>query len=84
MTTRSKELKKMMARKMAYRYHESSRPNNPNLSKQIAQDWFRAKVNKKALPRSSVAPSRKPSYRVNDPYRRLSIEEFEKKYGDNK
>lgn len=67
-----------MASKMAHKYHETYRPNNPNLRKSTAHDWFIAKMNKKKLPHDRLVASKRPSY--NKEYKGLSIEEFEKKY----
>lgn len=67
MNSRSKELKKILARRML---SHKFRTNSKNLS----HEWFKAKVHKKKLPEIKL-PERK-----NTEYRQMTQEEFEKKY----
>lgn len=69
---KSKQLKKMMAQKMA----SYKRPHCHGFAttKEGAKEWFRAKVDKKKL------PPMPPHLTKNPAYAKLSIKQFEKKY----
>ena len=67
MNSRSKELKKMLAkRRLSHKFRTGS--------KELSHEWFKAKVHKKKLPEISK------SERKDTEYRRMTQEEFEKKY----
>jgi hypothetical protein len=72
MNTKSKQLKKMMAKKMLS--YKRPHCHGKYTSKEGAKEWFKAKVDKKKLPPV-------PEERKKDPkYAKLSIRQFEKKH----
>ncbi len=74
MKSQSKELKKILARKMANHSYRPQLYGKRSMSKEMAHKMFKAMVDKKKL------PVFEPRKRDNSDYRKMSIEEFEKKY----
>lgn len=80
MKERNKQLRKMMARRMlSYKRPESHfyevSNQHPAPSKFGSRQWFKAKVDKKALP--PIPGRNRPK---DSKYAKMSIKEFEKKY----
>lgn len=73
MKEKNKQLRKMMAKKMiGYKFRTNS--------KELSRDWFKAMVNKKALPKGTRQYDPTMRYPKNSEYSKMSIKEFEKKY----